>query len=45
MGGRDPAASAAASDDFVTYDELKGPDLDPGGWHPARLPLPTGGAA
>ena len=43
MGGRNPAGSAAASDDFVTYDELRGPDLDPGCWHPARLPLPTGG--
>ena len=28
---------------FVTYDELKGPDLDPARWRPARLPLPTGG--
>jgi hypothetical protein len=32
-----------ASDDFVTYDELRGPDLDAARWSPARLPLPTGG--
>jgi Family of unknown function (DUF6081) len=36
-------ASAAARDGFVTYDELRGPDLDAGRWIPARLPLPTGG--
>jgi hypothetical protein len=36
-------APAAARDDFVTYDELLGPDLDPARWNPARLPLPTGG--
>jgi hypothetical protein len=29
-------------DDFVTYDEFTGPDLDTGRWTPARLPLPTG---
>jgi hypothetical protein len=29
-------------DDFATYDELTGPDLDAGLWDPARLPLPTG---
>jgi Family of unknown function (DUF6081) len=34
---------AAARDGFVTYDELRGPDLDPARWSPARLPLPTGG--
>jgi hypothetical protein len=28
---------------FVTYDELKGPDLEVARWRPARLPLPTGG--
>jgi Family of unknown function (DUF6081) len=28
--------------DFVTYDELGGPELDPGRWTPARLPLPSG---
>jgi Family of unknown function (DUF6081) len=28
--------------DFVTYDELTGPDLDDARWSPARLPLPTG---
>jgi hypothetical protein len=31
-----------ARDGFVLYDELKGPDLDPARWSPARLPLPTG---
>ena len=36
-------APAAARDGFVTYDELKGPDLDAARWSPARLPLPTGG--
>src|ERR671919_2075209 len=30
-------------DRFVTYDELRGPDLDAARWNPARLPLPTGG--
>ena len=29
-------------DDFVTYDDLEGPDLDAALWSPARLPLPTG---
>ncbi len=33
----------AAGDGFVTYDELSGPDLDPGRWSPVRLPLPGGG--
>src|SRR5919112_1402965 len=33
---------AAARDGFVTYDELRGPDLDAARWSPARLPLPTG---
>jgi hypothetical protein len=33
----------AAHNGFVTYDELRGPDLDPARWSPARLPLPTGG--
>ena len=32
----------AAREGFVTYDELKGPDLDASRWAPARLPLPTG---
>jgi Family of unknown function (DUF6081) len=32
-----------AGNGFVTYDELKGPDLDAAHWSPARLPLPTGG--
>ena len=35
-------APAAARDGFVTYDELRGPDLDAARWSPARLPLPTG---
>jgi hypothetical protein len=35
--------TAAARDGFVTYDELRGPDLDGACWSPARLPLPTGG--
>jgi hypothetical protein len=34
---------ASAGDGFVTYDELRGPDLDAARWSPARLPLPTGG--
>jgi Family of unknown function (DUF6081) len=34
---------AAARDGFVTYDELRGPDLDAARWSPLRLPLPTGG--
>jgi Family of unknown function (DUF6081) len=39
-----PAAQAtAATDGFVTYDELRGPDLDAARWSPARLPLPAGG--
>jgi hypothetical protein len=28
--------------DFVTYDELSGPDLDAELWEPTRLPLPKG---
>ena len=32
-----------AGDGFVTYDELRGPDLDAARWIPPRLPLPTGG--
>ena len=39
----DTQAAAAARDGFVTYDELRGPDLDAARWSPARLPLPTGG--
>jgi Family of unknown function (DUF6081) len=27
----------------VTYDELRGPDLEAARWEPVRLPLPTGG--
>jgi hypothetical protein len=38
-----PRPQAAARDGFVTYDQLRGPDLDPARWSPARLPLPTGG--
>jgi hypothetical protein len=37
-----PGAEAATGDGFVTYDELRGPDLDAARWSPARLPLPTG---
>jgi hypothetical protein len=33
----------AAPDGFVTYDELRGPELDAARWKAARLPLPTGG--
>jgi hypothetical protein len=29
-------------DGFITYDELRGPELDAARWTPARLPLPTG---
>jgi len=32
----------AASDGFVTYDELKGPDLDSARWEQPSLPLPDG---
>jgi Family of unknown function (DUF6081) len=28
--------------EYLTYDELSGPDLDSARWSPARLPLPTG---
>jgi Family of unknown function (DUF6081) len=38
-----PTPNHAARDGFVTYDELRGPDLDAARWSPARLPLPTGG--
>jgi hypothetical protein len=34
-------AAAAGGDGFVTYDELRGPDLDAARWSPARLPIPT----
>jgi Family of unknown function (DUF6081) len=36
------ATADASSDDFVTYDEPSGPDLDAALWNQARLPLPTG---
>ena len=39
---RETQLPAAARDGFVTYDELRGPDLDAARWSPARLPLPTG---
>jgi hypothetical protein len=39
----EPPVPAAAPDGFITYDELRGPDLDAGRWETARLPLPTGG--
>jgi hypothetical protein len=35
-------AEAAVRDGFVTYDELRGPDLDAARWDPARLQLPDG---
>jgi hypothetical protein len=34
---------AAADGGFITYDELRGPDLDAALWSPARVPFPTGG--
>jgi Family of unknown function (DUF6081) len=34
---------ADAGNGFVTYDELRGPDLDAARWRPLHLPLPTGG--
>jgi uncharacterized protein DUF6081 len=37
------AVAEAAGDDFLLYDELRGPGLDTGRWAPARLPLPDGG--
>ena len=37
-----PETPHLAREDFVTYDELGGPDLDPARWIPPRLPLPTG---
>jgi hypothetical protein len=43
MAAPETQAAAAARDGFVTYDELRGPDLDPARWSPARLRLPTGG--
>src|SRR5262245_40823838 len=33
----------AAADGFVTYGDLRGPELDEACWRPAHLPLPTGG--
>jgi Family of unknown function (DUF6081) len=39
----EPETQAPAGDAFVTYNELRGPDLDAALWSPARLPLPTGG--
>lgn len=33
----------ADDEGFVTYDDLRGPDLDAESWGVARLPLPTGG--
>jgi hypothetical protein len=38
-----PETQATGHDGFVTYDELRGPDLDAERWSPARLPLPAGG--
>jgi hypothetical protein len=31
-----------STDGFLTYDELRGPDLDAARWNTPRLPLPTG---
>jgi Family of unknown function (DUF6081) len=39
---RETQVPAAARDGFVTYDALRGPELDAARWSPARLPLPTG---
>jgi Family of unknown function (DUF6081) len=36
-------APAAAGGGFVSYDALRGPDLDTARWIPLRIPLPTGG--
>jgi Family of unknown function (DUF6081) len=36
-------APADDDDGFVTYDDLRGPDLDDTRWSVARLPLPAGG--
>jgi hypothetical protein len=33
----------AARDGFITYDELRGPELDAAHWSAARPPLPAGG--
>jgi len=38
------ATESPPDNGFVTYDELRGPDLDAARWIPARLPLPTGDA-
>src|SRR6187455_731878 len=38
----DTQMQTGAHDGFVSYDELKGPDLDAARWSPARLRLPTG---
>jgi hypothetical protein len=37
------AVTQTDRDDFVTYDEFKGPDLDPALWRTVSLPVPTGG--
>lgn len=42
MTSQDPQPNRRPTDDFVTYDDLGGPDLDPALWDLARLPLPTG---
>lgn len=34
--------TTSGCDGFVTYDELRGPDLDAARWTAARLPLPSG---
>ena len=41
--GEDQKPQDGTRDGFVTYDELRGADLDAARWSPARLPFPTGG--
>jgi hypothetical protein len=36
-------ANHTTDERFVTYDELRGPDLDAARWGPLHIPLPTGG--
>jgi hypothetical protein len=36
-------ANHTTNEGFVTYDELRGPDLDAARWGPLPIPLPTGG--
>ena len=43
MQERNQKPQDGTRDGFVTYDELRGADLDAARWSPARLPFPTGG--